>query len=470
MYGRSPQMRQNFPDHDFTRRLASRDLSPSVLVCVVLASGAAFGMAAQVALQHLGLDFGTIRDDLIADHVAKSRSALAWWAWWLVLGAAFLVGPLSARFTRICVANWWRMRGLRLTATAAAVLGLAAIGAMRPPPSTLGFTTDAILGLLVVTASTVLAGLGAFVLGGLHKGAPASRPMRRPARSPDPLSGLMALPAGRPLRGGGSANSGLPFLRFRHRHALAPGYYSLGRLTLVAVLALVVFAAVSLVGGVSMVLDAVAPNAMRELVPSNIPAQGAADAARNLVLALLPTEPRRRVVLPPVVWLDAPPVKPVEPPKPPEPRQRAISAAVGYGGPVAENELTFTKGYSRRRAAQLAASMTSLPSIPQLTAAINIKRIRAASLRFTQQERRASRTAAENRYYGDNRRYADNRFPGDHGFADSPRRASRHSRAHNGYVDYNSSSRHGRHDRRRRAGERYGNSRLARADAPYRRF
>jgi hypothetical protein len=166
--------------------------------------------------------------------------------------------------------------------------------------------------------------------------------------------------------------------------------------------------------------------------------------------------------MPPVAWLDLPP-----PPKPadrPEPRQRAISVSVGYAsGTFAESELTFTKGYSRRRAAQLVANMTSLPSIPQLTAAININKIRAASLRFTQ-DRRLNRTVADNPSSAEARHVADKRH-----------RASRQARGQSRYAEYNSYSRYNspyganrynRHEGR----HRYGDSRFARADQFYRRF
>jgi hypothetical protein len=427
---------------------------------VVLAAGAGFGTAAQAALEHLGLDFASIHNDLIAGHAARMRSALAWWCWCMVPLGAFFVGPSSAALTRTVVANWWRLRAVRLCVTAGAVLGLAAIGQLRPAPSTFAFTTNAALGLLVVVGSTLLAALGARVLGSLSATAGPAR-MRNPDR---PFAPLPAAPS---WRGGGSAVAGLPFLRFRERHPLAPGPFSLGRLALVAGLALVVFAGVSALGGATALLNSAAPGVVRTLAASWLPPPDS--RARTVALALLPVEPPRRVVMPPVALLDVPPPKPVESP---EPRQRAISASVGYGGPaIAESELTFTKGYSRRRAAQLAANMTSLPTIPQLTAAINIKKIRAASLRFTQ-DRRVNRTVADNRYSVDNRFLADNRQS-----AGNRSRAARQARGQKSYVDrqarysdYNNVyDRHGRHDRRR-ARDRYGDSRFARAEPAYRRF
>ncbi len=443
------------------------------MLCVVLASGAAFGMAAQAALHHFALDFGSIYGGLFVDRTASARAAAAWWAWWVVAVAAVFVGPLSAALARNLVDNWWLMRGLRLAATAAIVLGLAAIGGLSPAPSALASTTNAAFGLLVVAGSTVLAGLGALVLGGIL-------PKAEPVRVCLPASGRVA--RAHPPRGGGSIRSGLPFLLFRQRNALVPGPFSIARLGIVAALAVAVFAAVSVLGGATVLLNSVAPGAVRELAASTIPSVGARSHARALVLALLPAEERRPVVMPPVVMLDAPPVKPSEAPE----AQRTIAATVGYGGPIPESELTFSKGYARRRAAQLAATMTSPPSIPQLTAAINIKRIRAASLRFTQQERRVNRAAADNRYFADNRAWAENRSWENRSWGDN-RRASRHSRAldrnadhHARYGDYgyNGHDRHSRRARHRgydhygdgRGYDHYGDSRFAGADQPYRRF
>jgi hypothetical protein len=430
------------------RRLAPKSVSAGVLVCVVLTSGAMFGMAAQAALQHFGLDFGSIHSDLIADRVAKSRSAVAWWGWWLAALMAFFVGPLSVALTRTLVANWWLLRGLRLLASAAFVLGLAAVGQLRPGPTTLGFTATAAAGLLVVTVSTLLAALGTHVLGGFPRNGVPARNLK-PIRGRRPISTFSPLRAALPLRGGGSASSGVPFLGFRRPHALAPGSLSIGRLAVAAVLAVVVFAAVSVLGGTTVLLGSIAPSELRELVASKTPPAGAANRARTMVLALLPAdEERPRVLVAAAVIPVAPVILVVpEPVEPPALRQRVISAAVRSSGTaLSESDLTFTKGYSRRRAVQLAANMTSLPSIPQLTAAINIKKIRTASLRLTP-DRRVPRSAAEYRH-----------------------RTAKDARRHDRYADYNPHHiRHGRHERRRFR-DRYGDNRFARAEPPYRRF
>src|SRR5215813_2905288 len=115
------------------------------------------------------------------------------------------------------------------------------------------------------------------------------------------------LPVAQPARGGGSFSSGLPFLLFRRRHPLDPGSLPTGRVAVVSMQALVVFAAISALGGATLLVHSVAPGAMRNLAASSIPPVGATAHARTLVLALLPTEEHRRVVMPPIAMLDAPP-------------------------------------------------------------------------------------------------------------------------------------------------------------------
>jgi hypothetical protein len=467
-------MRQDFTRQKLAscaRPRAAKGVSTIFVICVVLASGAAFGMVAQAALHHVALDFGSIRDDLFVERTASARGAAAWWAWWVVAVAAVFVGPLSAGLARTLIANRRPPRGPRLAVTAAVVLALAAICGMPP----LTFTIHAALGLVVVVAgTTLLAALGAYFLSGL-----AAKPAT--VRVQMPASGRLAV--AQPSRGGGSIRSGLPFLLFRQRNALAPGSFSRASLGLAAGPAIFVFTAVSMLGGAAVLVNSLAPSAARELVAARIPPAGPTGHARAVVLALLPVEEHRRVVMPPVALLDAPPLKPIEPidpiepPVPPEPRQRAITASVS--GPVPESDLTFAKGYSRRRAAQLVANMTSPPSIPALTAAINIKKIRTASLRFTPQERRVSRPAADNRSWADTRFWADNRSWADsRNFADTPPRTTRQAHGQDRYADRQARYAdydHGGRDRsdrrdRRRAYDRFGDGSFARVEAPYRGF
>jgi hypothetical protein len=205
---------------------------------------------------------------------------------------------------------------------------------------------------------------------------------------------------------------------------------------------------------------AAAPGAVRGLVAAKLSPAGATGHARTLALALLPAAQRPPVVRAPVIARAPAPAPavvaaPVEveakPVEPPAPRQRAISAAV-----VSESELTFAKGYSRRRAAELVASMMSPPTIPRLTAAIDINKVRASSLRMTQpQDRRVNRPVADNRFFADQRFVPDQRH-----------RASRTARERDRYADWNSWDRRDRHGGQH-ARDRAGDHRFARTEPSY---
>ena len=99
----------------------------TILICLVMTSGAAFGIVAQISLQRLGLDFDSMRGDVLAQRAATAHFALAWWAWWLFALGAFLVGPLCVAAARAIVVGYRLMPGLGSFAMAIAVLGLAAV-------------------------------------------------------------------------------------------------------------------------------------------------------------------------------------------------------------------------------------------------------------------------------------------------------------------------------------------------------
>jgi hypothetical protein len=312
----------------------------SVLVCVVLICGALFGMAAQTWLLHLGLDFGSLRDDLLVAAAARPRAALAWWAWWLFPLGAFLIGPLSVTLTRWIIANWWLFRAVRLTASATVVLALAVFAELPPAPSTLDVRAGAVASLAVVTLSTLLAWLGARILGDLGRvtaHAPASAlPVRR--RTPAPPSEQVRfrvaapIPAAPPRPGGGSA-AAAPFVRRRQRHALI-ARFTIARLALVAMTATVVLAAMIGVSSVTVLIEHATPGGIRQVVVwSGLRVPEPPRAAEAIGLA---------AAAPPV------PVAEAEP-----------SGMVIDGVLIPERELTFAEGY-RKRQAVLAAQRASV--------------------------------------------------------------------------------------------------------------
>lgn len=294
-------------------------MSGSVLVCMVLTAGALFGMAAQTALAHLGLDLTSVRDDLIFGRVAQSRSALAWWAWWLLPVASFLVGPICVALVRYVSAVWGRLRGLRLLGLAAAVLALACVGHLPTRPPALHLGAGAALGALVALLSSALAMVGA-------------RWTRETVREPRSLAGLAherssgfdPVPDWQPRRGGGSVECGMP-VRFRPVPALAPRYRQRGRLVSVPVLALAALAAISAMSGAAVMLELIAPGSMRELLASMPPTLSSPEV---LAAAARPTDDGGG-------------------PRP--------HAAI----PMSASEFTFTKGYARRHAAEVAVKQVA---------------------------------------------------------------------------------------------------------------
>jgi hypothetical protein len=398
----------------------TRNVSGSVLVCIALTSGAMLGMAAQTALYHVGLDFGSVRDHLLVHRVAHSRSALAWWAWWLVPVAAFFTGPLSVAVTRYLAANWWLLRGPRLLASAAVVVGLAAVGNLSPAPSSLGIAAGVIASLMVVTTTALLALLGV-----------------RPARSPNRKvaapgrAGMVASPP--PPRGGGSANAGLPMRRVRPAHALARRTGRIRRLALVAALGLVMFAVVSLFSGAAVVLDLVAPGVIRDLVARHVaPATPTARRAREIVLALLPAD---EIEMPRTGAAPAPFFTASRPGPLPVPAVLAFAGAT-----MSEIELTFAQGYIWRHAAQRTAGLAFPAIVPEaVKPPVKLTKPRVAALRLARYRRIYRQIAADRRRHDDH--FADrNRYADDTG--------------------------HGGHHRRR-GHERYGHDKFARLDRSF---
>jgi hypothetical protein len=430
-------------------------VSGSVLVCIVLTSGALFGMAAQTALSHFGLDLGSVRDDLIVDRVAQSRSALAWWSWWLVGVAAFFVGRFSVMLTRFLVANWCLFRGLRLVLSAGVVLGLSLIGSLPPAPSALGTMTRALLSLVVVVLSASLALLGARSAAAAELKRAARAPGADTARRRKP-GRVAALP---PMQGGGSVDPGLPMSLFRRRHARVSARVPVGRRVarwaLVCVLVLVVFATAAAVGGATVLLDMAAPGAVREFVAWNLAPADASPIRKRMsaiVLALLPPSEAPRPV-PRILLARLEPAATDAVPLVVVARQRPITAASWeiVGAPTAERELTFANGYAKRRAALDAAGLIGPLPIAEIKMPVQIKKLRLA-LRASQYSRgrRADFPPRGDVRYALNQHYVPDQHYG----------SSRHSGGHSRHA---ASGRHPTHAHRR-GRDHYGHDRYARND------
>jgi hypothetical protein len=401
-------MQPRFPSPSLSTGLHAAGPFPSgpaatILICVVMTSGAAFGIAAQISLQRLGLDFDSVRGDVLAHRVATAHVGLAWWAWWLVALGAFFIGPLCVAATRAIAVGCRLMPGLLLRgllsfATAIAVLGLAAVAQPRSFPPPAAVATNVVVSLLVVIGSTALALLGAQLLGGLSRDRTATPLGFRVGH----LQGSAPFPA-MALRREGSANSGLPLLRTRRPRPLVHRSFSGARAALVAQLAVLVFAPVSVLAGSNVLLNLSPAGTVRAWSLSRTALADTPSETQSRREMRLPTHEGGFTV---PIATNAPAVAS---PELPPPRQPAIPAAIGHRPALSESDLTFTKGYPQRRAAQLAAGMVSQPAIPQRTSAADVAKSDVVDPRLRQA--RIHRSVAEARARIRKHRHVHGRYP-----------------------------------------------------------
>src|SRR5262249_24224342 len=196
-----------------------------------------------------------------------------------------------------------------------------------------------IVGLLVLPGSAILALLGARLLG---------RMSRAPTFAVD-SPGSIPRPA-TPLRSEGSANSGLPLLWTRRPHQWVRRSPWGARAALVTQLVVFVFAPASVLAGSTLLIHLTPAGTVQPSNPSRLTPTQTASGPPSRLLVQLPTDEGALTV---AIVTEAPAV-PIRD-KSVASRRPDISSAIGHGAALSESELTFTKGYPQRRAAQLAA-------------------------------------------------------------------------------------------------------------------
>jgi hypothetical protein len=132
-----------------------------LLIAVALSGGAILGNALQFALRQLDIDPALAWKDFFVAGVAQTQSALAWWAWCLVVALAFVV----AYSTTLRINHPVRRRkpfGLHNWFTVAAfVLGLSLTIRLVAGSDALDPTGHLIVSLAVVVLPALAAGIGA---------------------------------------------------------------------------------------------------------------------------------------------------------------------------------------------------------------------------------------------------------------------------------------------------------------------
>jgi len=372
----------------------TRIISGTARTGVALTSGALLGMAAQTALRYVGLDLASVHGELIVSGAA--RPALASWVWWFLAIAAFFAGPLSVMLTRRFLADRRLFRGPRLLAWVALVLGIVTLAYLSP--SSLGMKS-APHGVLVVALSALLAAVGARLAYAAEAGRSSEAQIGRDrAAAPFPIF--------RPDRGG-SVNPGLPM---RPRRSVMPRARYAAGFALAAVAPIVVLSAVSTFSGAVVMRELLAPVAIREVPLRQAKAQPQLPAPRTEVLAL--AEPEGADPRAAVAAIRPEPVRAAPPPM----RQPVVRVAAQANPrvPMSASELTFAKGYAKRRAALQAAKTAQAPPTPEIkSAAKSASRTAALAKRHGQSHRRGTyarhggyqRFAAYDRYTG-SQRYA----------------------------------------------------------------
>jgi hypothetical protein len=333
---------------------------------------------------------------------------------------AFFIGPFSVGLTRWVVANWWLFRGARILGSAAGVLALAAIGELRAAPSSLAATDGAAVGAVVVALAALLAVLGVQMTGsGVRTASVRTFGERSRAIAFPMVAGV--------LTGGGSINTGMLLRRTRPEHSLVIRSGRVGRLLIGAVLAAIVFATVAAVSGSAVLTELITPAAARQILPWNTPF-----LAWNAAPPVTTIHRVRHVRIAPSPWpapsASSAPTTPSAASSPPpgsaavESRRDGISGATGItgstgvtqvvapstmvatGAPISENELTFAKGYEKRRAAQEAKKIKVALATDLVSVGIKLPTSREVSIQIAP-ERRSHRRVA----YDKRRSYRDDR-------------------------------------------------------------
>jgi hypothetical protein len=436
----------------------TRVLSGTARIGVALASGALFGMVMQAALRYVGLDFATVHGNLIAHGAA--RPGLASWVWWFLAVAIFFVGPLSVVLVRRFIADRRLFCEPWLLLWIMIVLGLVTL--VHLAPSRLGMTS-APDGFPVVVLSALLAAIGTRLAW------PAEGDRSSGLRS-DRASG--PFPILRPGRGG-SVNSGLPMRGMRRVRSAMSGVRVAANVALAVVTPIAALAAVSAFSGAAIVHELAIPGTIHAPIVKqairqapHIEVLALADEevlalADDEVLALADepagADPRAAVAaIRPERVRAAPP--PVRQPAVRQPAVR-ITALANARVPMSASELTFAKGYAKRRAALQAAKTAQASATPEI-------KVAAKLASRTERYDRSHRRGANARHGGYHRYASYNRHAGfDRQASNSNRYTDGSNRYTDGFNRYTEgSNRSGGHNRQRTHDRSGGYDRYAHYD------
>jgi len=109
------------------RELPSTELPRSLVYVTGISCGMLAGIAVQMLLGHAGVELADTWHNVVSTQALQLRSA---GPWWLIIGAAFLVGTIVAAALSRLPLPWHRFRRVRWLAGAAILYALAEVGHM----------------------------------------------------------------------------------------------------------------------------------------------------------------------------------------------------------------------------------------------------------------------------------------------------------------------------------------------------
>ena len=125
---------------------------------VAIAAGAFTSLAAQVLLNNRGLMIGTIWQNMASGNPPNLRAAMAWW---VIAGAALVVGAAVAAVLVRAPAPWERLRAVRWILAGLGLFALAHVAHAAGAPEGIGATAQLGSASLAVALAGLMAAFGA---------------------------------------------------------------------------------------------------------------------------------------------------------------------------------------------------------------------------------------------------------------------------------------------------------------------
>jgi hypothetical protein len=135
------------------------DLPPSLVYASAVLCGVLAAMAVQILLGRAGIELAGVWSTLFSTSTLQLRSA---GTWWLMVGAAFLVGAVVAAALSRLPWPWHRFRLLRWLLAAALVFAVADVGHSASANAQSSMRMHVAVSLFALLAATLMALFGAF--------------------------------------------------------------------------------------------------------------------------------------------------------------------------------------------------------------------------------------------------------------------------------------------------------------------